>query len=144
MTDLTGYVAQRVESSSFQFRFTVITRFQNRGAVPLYLGRCFPNSPTPIFGVEAADGSSTQSAYDRMWACVGHDQQFEVLPGAVRIDTLVVEGPTMIDGYSHLPIGVFEGAFLLHFDVQLARGDGGVRALDAVSRSNAFIVRTAK
>jgi hypothetical protein len=143
-TDATNYVAMRIPSPLARYRFTVITDFQNRGADPVYLGRCTPNSRTPLFGVRMADGSPTRSAYDRMWPCVGHDMQFEVLPGAVRTDTLFVEGPNMFDGRTNVAEGNTEGTFRLSFEVQAARGDGAKRMPDSVSRSNAFTVRVAK
>jgi hypothetical protein len=72
---------------------------------------------------------------------VGHDQQFEILPGAVRVDTLDVDGPNVFDGRTHEPYGVKEGTFRLYFDVTVARGDGAP-APDAQRFSNAFVVRT--
>ena len=144
-TDFTGYVARRLAGSAAPvlYRFTVITHFENRGVVPLYLGRCLPDSPQPQFGVGVADSAAAESAYDPVWACVGHDQQFEVLPGASRVDTLTLQGPNLSDGHTHEGIGVTEGQFRLLFDVRLTRG-GGVAAPDSVRRSNAFIVRTAQ
>ena len=54
-TDATGYVAQEFERPWGQprYRFTVISRFENRGLVPLYLGRCYPDSTKPLFSVVA-------------------------------------------------------------------------------------------
>lgn len=142
-TDASGYVAQRVPGSDFQFHFKLIARFQNRGLVPLYLGRCLPNSPGPIFGVVASHPSTDDSGYDQFWGCVGHDQQFEVLPGASRIDTLDVRGPNSVNGLTHVPIGRTEGEFRLYFEVNLTRGDGGTPASESLRLSNAFVVRTA-
>ena len=144
-TDATGYMAREFERPWGQprYRFTVISRFANRGLVPLYLGRCYPNSTKPLYSVVMADASPTESAYSGVWACVGHDHQFLVLPGSVRVDTMEVQGPNMFDGMTHRPFGVTEGAFRLYFDVRLAPGDGAPSAPMNIRVSNAFIVRTA-
>jgi hypothetical protein len=143
-TDTTGYVAQRIwgAGDTSIYRFTVISRFENRGAAPLYLGRCFPTSPQPLFDVVVADSSTAESGYAQPRACVGHDQQFEIIPGAVRIDTLQVEGPNTFDGRTHQPIGITEGRFRLYYDVRLSPGDGAAPAPDSLRVSNAFVVRT--
>ncbi len=141
-TDATGYVAQRLQGSDFQFHFIVIARFENRGSVPMYLGRCFPNSPKPLFSVATTNPSTDASGYGQFWACVGHDQQFEVMPGASRIDTLEVRGPNMVDGRTHVPIGRTQGEFRLYFEVALSRGDGATLAPESMRLSNAFLVRT--
>ena len=140
-TDATGYVAGRLPGQPPRYRFTVISRFHNRGAATLYLGRCYPNSPRPLFGVTLAAPAPEESAYDGIWACTGHDKQFAIRPGEVRIDTLQVEGPNAFDGITNEPFGVTEGDFRLYFDVRLAPGDGPP-APDALMGSNAFRVRT--
>jgi hypothetical protein len=140
-TDATGYVAVRIPGQP-RYRFTVITRYENRGVVTLYLGRCFPNSPQPLFGAALATPGTGESAYATIWACVGHDKQFAIEPGEVRLDTLQVEGPNSFDGRTHEPFGVTEGDFRLYFDVRLNAGDGGPDAPDALKLSNAFRVRT--
>ena len=143
MTDATGYVARRIPDSGTvpRYRFTVITRYENRGTASLFLGRCFPTSPQPVFSVVAA-GSSVRSGYEYVWACVGHDKQFEVPPSAVRVDTLHVEGPNTFDGVTHQAIGVTSGRFKLLFTVGLVAGDGVPGAPLPVRLSNEFLVRT--
>jgi hypothetical protein len=141
-TDATGYVAQRLAGSANRYHFTVISRFENRGTVPLFLGRCFPNSSQPLFSVNVAESSSAESGYMQVWACVGHDQQFEIAPGGVREDTLQVTGPNVFPSGSATGFGITSGKFQLYFDVRLTRGDGGTPAPAAVHLSNAFLVRT--
>ena len=143
-TDATGYVAREFERLWGQprYRFTVVSRFVNRGPLPLFLGRCYPDSTKPTFSVVLADMSPTESAYSGAWACVGHDRQFVVAPGSVRVDTVEVQGPNMFDGMTHRPFGITEGAFRLYFDVRLAPGDGAPSAPMHLRVSNAFIVRT--
>lgn len=140
-TDATGYVAARIPGED-RYRFTVISRFQNRGSATLYLGRCFPDSPQPLFSADLAAPGAQESAYSSFFSCVGHDQQFAIPPGAVRFDTLQVAGPNAFDGRTHAPIGVTSGDFRLFFDVRLAPGDGAPSAPDSLQRSNAFRVRT--
>jgi len=140
-TDATGYVAVRIPGQE-RYRFTVISRFQNRGAATLYLGRCFPNSPQPLFGANLATPTPEGSAYSGIFGCVGHDKQFAIQPGGVRFDTLQVEGPNAFDGRTHEPFGVTNGDFRLYFDVRLAPGDGAPSAPDSLHLSNTFRVRT--
>ena len=139
-TDATSYVAVGIPRG--RYRFTVISRFENRGAATLYLGRCYPNSPHPLFGVELATPTSQKSAYSGIFACVGHDKQFAIQPGVVRIDTLQVQGPNAFDGHTHEPLGVTNGEFRLYFDVRLAPGDGAPSAPNGLHLSNTFRVRT--
>ena len=146
-TDVTGYIARLVPGSApdTQYHFTVISRYENRGTVPLYLGRCFPTSPQPIWNVGLADTSETGSAYSQIFACVGNDQQFEMAPGAVRIDTLQIQGPNAFDHYTHQPLdGITDGQFRLYYNVLLGSGDGAASAPMSVRLSNAFVVRTSK
>ena len=145
-TDSTGYRARRIDGGDMptQFAFAVTTRFETRGSVPLYLGRCFSNSPRPLFDVPLAQPSGAGSGYAQVWACVGHDRQFEVLPGAIRIDTLLVGGPNSWDPVTHATHGITAGVFRIAFDVRLAPGPfGGVPVPDSLRLSNAFVVRTA-
>lgn len=142
MTDATGYLAHQITAigTLTRYRFTVVTRYANRGTTTLYLGRCFPTSPQPLFTVVSADLSGT-SGYEYAWACTGHDKQFALAPGATRVDTLQVEGPNMWDGRTHSPLGVTSGRFKLFFDVRTAAGDGAPYASRSLGYSNDFLVR---
>jgi hypothetical protein len=139
-TDATGYVAHRLPESLSRYQFRIISRFENRGTATLYLGRCYPDSPQPLFTV--INTTAVESGYSQIWACVGHDRQFAIRAGEVRVDTLFVEGPNAFRGGTHEPIGVTEGDFRLYYDVRLAAGDGGPDAPDSIKLSNAFRVRT--
>ena len=139
-TDATGYVAQRMQGSLERYTFTVISRYQNRGAVPVYLGRCDPTSPQPLFSVSLSNGAG-ESAYDQPRGCVGHDKQFMLLPGAIRIDTLTIGGPNEFPHGSDIGFGVTSGRFRLFFDVRLAPGDGAPKAPAETRLSNEFAVR---
>src|SRR5689334_262401 len=84
-TDATGYVAYKLEGSLPRYQFRIISRFENQGTATVYLGRCFPNSPQPLFSVVST--STVESGYSQVWACVGHDRQFAIRAGEVRVDT---------------------------------------------------------
>lgn len=146
MTDATGYVARQIAGSAqpVQYQFTVVSRFQNRSDAPVYLARCYPTSPQPTYSIGAADGADIESAYNPNWACVGHDKQFEILPGAVRVDTFLVQGPNTFDEIKQQAIGATDGVLRLFFSVASAPGDGAPQAPGSLGVSNAFVVRTSK
>jgi hypothetical protein len=123
-----------------RYQYRIISRFENRTTSTLYLGRCFPNSPQPLFTVVST--FPVESGYTQVWACVGHDRQFVIRVGEVRIDTLLVEGPNIFEGGTNKPIGVTEGDFRLYYDVRFAAGDRALAAPDSIKVSNAFRVRT--
>ncbi|MFI5312518.1 MAG: hypothetical protein ACHQQ3_14880, partial [Gemmatimonadales bacterium] len=142
-TDASVYLAHRIAGAgdSSRYQFTVISRFENRGSVPLFLGRCFPNSVQPLFTVFVADTSGNESAYAQPWACIDNQAQFEVAPGRARLDTLQVAGPNLFDSRTRKLIGVTEGSFRMLFDVRLGPGTSSVRAPDSLLLSNVFVVR---
>lgn len=146
MTNASAYVAERIPGTSrpARYQFAVITRFENRSKAPVYLGRCFPNSPQPEYDLVPGDSSSVRSAYSQIWACVGHDSQFQVAPGAARIDTFHVQGPNMFDETKQEAIGTTSGVFRLMLFVASAPGDGAPRVAGALGLSNAFRVRTSE
>ena len=146
MTDATGYVAKSLGGAGpfVQYEFAVETRFENRSTAPVFLARCFPDSPQPMYGIVAADSSGIQSAYAPFWGCVAHNDQFQILPGAVRVDTFLVRGPTASDAANPEGIGVTSGVFRLMLFVASAPGDGAPAAPGALGISNAFVVRTSK
>ena len=139
-TDTTGYLAYRLPGSLPSYHFQIISRFENRTASTLYLGRCFPDSPQPLFSV--VDAPPVESGYAQVWACIGSVQPFAIRTGEVRVDTLLVEGPNFFENGTNAPIGVTEGDFWLYYDVRLAAGDGAPTAPNSLKLSNAFRVRT--
>jgi hypothetical protein len=145
-TGTTGYVAASVGGTGefVQYQFTVIARFENRSAAPVFLARCFPTSPQPMYGIVEADSSSVEVAYDPAWACVGHNNQFQILPGQARVDTFLVRGPNSFDETKQQAIGVTSGVFRLILFVASAPGDGPPATPGSLGISNAFVVRTSK
>jgi hypothetical protein len=150
-TDSVSYTARPTGRAgrSIQYAFTVIAQLENRGDVPVYIPRCYPNSPQPLYSVEPEDtaGAAQQRmqnrpAYDQIWACVGHDYPFEVWPGTTRVDTLRLVGPTAWDGRTGEGIGRVEGRFRLGYHGGVCRRRSDLcRRPDSTWYSNAFSVR---
>ena len=129
------------------YGFTLVTRYTNPTQAPVFLWRCYPDSPSPMYSVVApSGGSSTGIAYNAAWACVGHDRPIRVDPGATRTDTIHVRGPNGFDGITHRPIDpIVEGTFRLQFVLQSCRTEGDCPiSNEALSRSNEFTVRLEK
>lgn len=140
--DRDSYVAEYVAGSGLgrQFAFTIVARFENGSRDTVFLARCYPDSPIPVYAVLMSEQG--HSAYNSAWACVGHDRQFAVAPGQIRIDTLQLRGPTASAGMTGEPLGAFSGRMALYYEVQTCRGDGSCR-FPAAGRSPAFIVERA-
>jgi hypothetical protein len=145
-TDRDEYVAsyEGGEGSYRQYGFSVVARFENRGSTAVYLARCYPDSPHPIYGVELVDGGeSWGAAYNGVWACVGHDRQIQVPPGEVRADTIHLQGPNAFDGRTDQPFGTLAGRMRLFYEVQTCPGDGACRLSEDAGMSNVFTVELA-
>lgn len=115
-TDRASYLAVS-DGSDGPYRtymVTVVSRFTNGLTRPVYLERCYPDTPFPIYGVVPAEGV-IEAAYNPVWACVGHDRQFVVKSGATRTDTLRLHGPNGWDGRTHEPFGTLVGRFRLSY-----------------------------
>ena len=148
-TDRTVYTARPLfpcTAPNCAYGFTVGTSYENRTDRPLYLARCYPDSPTPIYGVRLiAPRGEGESAYDTVSACVGHDEAIEVLPGETRTDTLHVRGSNAFDGETGVPFGVLEGKFYLSYQVQICpEEDLRCFLIHAAGYSNNFEVRLAR
>lgn len=109
----------------------------------VYLARCTPASPQPIYSIELieSNGSDWGSAYSPAWGCVGHDQQIAVVAGGTRVDTFHITGPNSWDGVTHKPFGTLTGRMRLVYAVQSCRGDGQCPLPSSTGRSNAFFVQ---
>lgn len=150
--DRTEYTAAYVggEGQARTYAFTIIARYENPTADTLYISRCLPRDRTPEYGVEAIDDATAESAYDPVWACVGHGFPIVVAPHAARVDTLRIEGPNVFDGKTIEPLGNLEGEFRLIYTVGscglgCARcGKPRCQTLPVERRSPAFRVRVAR
>ena len=63
-TDRDDYLANPEKPVDKQriYGFTLIARFENRTQEPVYLDRCYPNSPYPMYAILMADESEEHIA----------------------------------------------------------------------------------
>jgi hypothetical protein len=117
--DHAEYTATCIErpGNTCSYGFTLVARYENRTADTLYVSRCYPSDPTPVYGVETIEDTAEDAAYDPVWACVGHDFPIVIAPHAARVDTLRIEGPNSYDGKTNAPMGRFDGEFRLLYQV---------------------------
>lgn len=116
-TDHSAYITTCTSGEYFRCTFTIEATYHNRTDRPVYLYRCYPDTEYPVFGVPTLD-KAIESAYDPVWACVGHNDHIRVDSGETRTDVLEVGGPNAFDGVTGEPFGVLEGAFRLFYDVR--------------------------
>jgi hypothetical protein len=118
----------------------LIARFTNTSRYILHLSRCFHDTPYPIYGVSSADGN-IEVAYSPGWACVGGNY-FDVAPGESRVDTLALRAPWGINGITGEPMGVFEGRFVLVYEMYGCEDDAPqcTDPVHGTARSNVFTV----
>ena len=142
-TDRSAYIAERGRRyGRHEYTFTVIAQYTNRTGVPVYLDRCFPDSPQPTYGVPLVGATEPlESAYEPAWSCVGHDDWIVVQPGAVRVDTLRISGPTVWDGRTGEIRGKLAGRFRLVYLARSCPQDIGCPLPDSRVASNEFEVR---
>ena len=117
-TDQASYVAHDVTRDARfpQFAFTVITRVDNAGDAPGFLPRCVAQTSTPIYGIaQLAPIDPDGSAYNPAWACVGGVPPVRIEPGASRVDTLHLVGPTAFKGGGGPYIGTLSGRVRLSY-----------------------------
>jgi len=136
-TDQLSYVAVPLEGEGDyrRYGFTVVAEFTNLTDRNVFLGRCYPDSPTPMFSVY---GDGFGSAYSGVWACVGHKNQFRVKPGQSRVDTLHLRGPSRWSAGE--PQGELEGRVRLRYFVGYCTDDCPDEAPDSLSSSDFFEV----
>ena len=114
-TDHEAYSA--VADSSGFVSLVVVLRLNNESGNPVYLSRCSPSFPGPIYGVELVVDKD-QSAYSLAWACSVGTPAITVPPAGTRFDTLHLFGPTAFDGVTHAPIGTLAGRFYVIYETQ--------------------------
>jgi hypothetical protein len=105
-----------------RYILTITARLENRSQSPIYLDRCYPDTPYPFFDIRnAVLGVIRHSAYTPMWSCVGHNNPIIVQPGETRTDNFRIIGPSVwrsdIDGdrYDGELEGRFSLSYHLHF-----------------------------
>jgi hypothetical protein len=97
--DRARYVAARVSPAGTlpQYAVTVVARLRNDGAAPLHLEACGA-APGPIYGVEQVRPADPDgSAFSPVWGCPA-GAPLVLAAGAERVDTLVLRGPTGVQG----------------------------------------------
>jgi hypothetical protein len=97
--DRARYVAARVSPAGTlpQYAVTVVARLRNGSTEPLRLEACGA-APGPIHGVEQVRPAHPDgSAFSPVWGCPA-GPPLVLAPGAERVDTLVLRGPTGVQG----------------------------------------------
>ena len=149
-TDQTEYVAQFDSTVNKQdrYKFPLIARFENRTGVPIYLERCYPNTPNPIFNVGLDNGKGVESSsgpfdnpYATVQGCVGHDNPIIVQPEEIRVDNLTIYAPNAWSDDSLIPKDKLNGQFRLIYLAHFCRELYKCERPDAVQYSNIFTVR---
>jgi hypothetical protein len=118
--DSATYTAQPIGTEQVGFR--LVARYHNPTNAPIYLDRCSPTAPHPLFAVNLQSTSfTTESGYNMGFACVGHDQPIVVGPGETRTDTLRITGPNVFDNASQHFLGAVAGTFSLSYFASACR-----------------------
>jgi hypothetical protein len=142
-TDQLAYTAVSNTSGPYaQYTFRLVATYTNRTSGTVYLARCYPTSPTPLYGVtivgDSTGANGWGSIFNRVWGCVGHSSQFPVAPGATRTDTLEISGPNAWkDG---VPLGKFGGRLRIGYGVGACVGEIPCMASPLPGYSNEFDV----
>lgn len=148
-TDQKDYLA-KYEKTTDQVRiygFTIIARLENGTKEPIYLDRCYPDTPNPFYSVLAVEGNEVkESAYDPVWSCVGHDNPIVVQPGETRTDKFHISGPTVWRSDTRTYDGLLEGQAQLVYGVRFCREQPRVGAVkckrpETYAQSDVFTVR---
>lgn len=142
-TDATTYMARYLsgEGSYRQYGFDMGVSVRNTGPSNLYLARCFPHDPTPIFAVELlGDGGVWGAGYNVTWGCVGHENPIIVEPDETFSFDLRLVGPTAFDGRTGEPFGTLTGHMRLRIDAQRCTDTGRCRPDRDGIHTNSFEV----
>ena len=98
-----------------EYTVTITARFTNASPYTVHIARCASSTRYPIYSILHV-GSAEVAAYNPGWACVG-GYYVHVAPGATRTDTLPISAPWGVDGNTAIPMGVFEGSFVLEYEM---------------------------
>jgi hypothetical protein len=143
-TDQTKYIAKYHETVHGQdrYKFLLVARFENRTGATIYLERCYPDTPYPIYDVVSDNGSGVQGSdgYGTAQGCVGHDSPIIVEPGETRVDKLVIYGPNAWTSESLVTKEALAGRFRLTYRTHFCRELYKCERPDVAQYSNAFTV----
>jgi hypothetical protein len=144
-TDQSDYIAKYEKTTDKVriYKFTIIARFENGSKEPVYLDRCYPDTPYPLYSISAIEsGEAKESAYQPVWACVGHDNPIVVQPGEIRTDKFDILGPSFWRSDTGTFDGLLEGNASLVYGVRFCREqpvfDGSGRP-DKCKRSETYV-----
>lgn len=142
MTDRSSYTATPVsQQPGFTvYGFEAVTSFTNVTADTLFLERCMPADRHPIYAVIQVAPAGETSGYSPAWACTGGTPPIAVAPGAVRLDSLRLTGPTSFDETTGKPIGATTGTFAIRFQVFGCSQHAPCPVGDTLSTSTSFTV----
>lgn len=145
-TDSLGYTARVIGQfhGHNRYSFRVITRYENTTALPAIMLRCDAGNKSPMYSVTRTDGDPTSAAYNPGWACTSGNPLIVVAPGEVRIDTLVLQGPSSFDDNNNYEPTrpATQGRFRLSYGVGWnCPPEGACPTPDSLSLSNEFVVR---
>lgn len=143
-TDSISYVATSLGDGNYSVRLVV--RYRNTASATIYLDRCFPASPSPIYFIsQVLSQDPSGSAWSPSWACVGHKNPIVVAPGASRVDTIELRAPNSVDHYTQKPFGAFEGWLRLTFEPRNCVSETSCAILDdSLRTTNAFRISLPK
>ena len=120
-TDADWYTARRerqVRPGVFTYAITIVTRWTNTTASDLYLMGCRSGSSSPWFSLSRTSGGS-DSPYTPDPPCVRGAPAIRVEPGAIRVDTLRIQGlASRAFSMDRAEVPMPEGAFEVIFDVR--------------------------
>ena len=137
-TDQTSYHAAYLDGQgNFKtYGFEIVAKYTNLTDRPVFLGRCQPNSPDPMYSVE---GVGFHSAYEGVIDCTEHENHFRLKPGKARVDTLLVTGPQIrtSDGEAW---GFLYGEFRLRYFVAFCESGCAELVPDSLTVSEPFLV----
>lgn len=140
-TDRDVYTAScQGEGYDKRCQFTLVMTYTNQTDATVYFDHCYPDSTYPIFFIRGL--TKEESAYDAVWACVGHDRSVKVPAGEERVDALKISGPNAWDGRTGEPFGVLEGRLQISYPAYTCADEDTACSLPSeVATSNLFEVR---
>jgi len=116
-TDANSYTAVATGGGDFEVR--VVVTYRNAADTAVGLDRCTPADSFPVYSVPVFVPLDPEgSAYDGPWACLGEVPPLVVAAGGMRVDTIVLHGPTTRDHYTHQGYGVLAGTFKIAYGGQ--------------------------
>lgn len=127
-TDRPAYAAAPLAGGPTQYTFTVVARLRNTSEAPVYFEAC-GTAPLLVYAVELIGGEDPDgSAFSPGWSCPA-GPPLVVAPGAERVDTLALRGPTAflhgIPGVSApQPLGAVRGRMRLVYGGRTCAGRG--------------------